>query len=117
MELTRELTMQETKLLEILLEKASLSFTWKEKLKVSNMDDGGMGGLFLFPNGKREHNTKFGKLVSELQFLDVDNTPVIASLYLDENDEPFELDIWKTNFEKLISLDIDLSSLDDNVNL
>ena len=39
--------------------------------------------------------------VSECQFKDIDGVPVIASLYLDKDNELFELDIWKVDFSKL----------------
>jgi hypothetical protein len=104
MELIRKLTSKEEKLLESLIKKASLSFSfnWKERLKVSPMKDGGMGGLVLFPDGKKTDRLKFGEMVSDFQFFDSDGVLVIASLYLDSNGNLFELDIWKTDCSKLI---------------
>ena len=63
-----------------------------------------MGSLRLFPEGRATQKSIFGKQVSEYQFADSDGTQVIASLYVDQNGELFELDIWKTDFGKLICI-------------
>jgi len=47
------------------------------------------------------------KCVSEYQFNDVDGIIVIASLYVDNENDLFELDIWKTNYEPLKKLPYD----------
>lgn len=75
---------------------------WKLELLVRSMDDGGMGGLYLFPRGQIIEGRLFGTQISELQFADLDGVQVIASLYLDTNGDLFELDIWKTDFGKLL---------------
>ena len=66
------------------------------------MDDGEMGSLYLFPKGEITEGRVFGEQVSDFQFTDLDGIEVIASLNIDENGELFELDIWKTDFSKLI---------------
>ncbi len=69
------------------------------------MDDGGMGSLRLFLKPVTEHDDRvFGRALSEVDFEDEDGIKVIATLYLDKNDELFELDMWKTNYAKLICL-------------
>lgn len=40
----------------------------------------------------------------ETQFTDIDGVEVIASLNVDVDGVLFELDIWKTNFEKLVKI-------------
>lgn len=106
MELNRKPTIQEEKLLDLLVAKATVSFpeNWKENLLVCPMNDGGMGSLYLFPHGITNRKRKMGKQVSEIQFADQDGIEVIASLNVDEVGELFELDIWKTDFNKLIKL-------------
>lgn len=106
MELNRKPTVQEFKLIEYLIEKASinLSSNWKDKLIVQSMDDGQMGSLRLYPDGNILKKRIFGKCASEYQFDDVDGIIVIASLYVDNENELFELDIWKTNYESLKKL-------------
>ena len=68
------------------------------------MDDGEMGSLYLFPQGKINESRKLGRQISEFQFTDIDGVEVIASLNVDVDGVLFELDIWKTNFEKLVKL-------------
>lgn len=68
------------------------------------MNDGGMGSLYLFPNGVIIEKRSFGKCVSTCQFTDKDGVEVIASLNVDKNGELFELDIWKTDYSPLISI-------------
>ncbi len=69
--------------------------------KVSEMQDGGMGSL-LFSPGTTEVRT-LGLSIAEAEFLDVDGAAVSVVLNLDKNDKLFELDVWKYNFEPLIS--------------
>ena len=84
--------------------KGKVSAHWEESLMVSNMDDGGMGSLLIYPEGKIVDGRLFGRVLHEVEFKDADNIPVVASINLDQNDELFELDIWKVNFDALIRL-------------
>lgn len=106
MELNRKPTFQEERLIEILLQKSFLEIPkdWKEGLMVRSMDDGMMGSLYLYPRGKIITGRKFGRQISDFQFTDVDGIEVIASLNVDSDGNLFELDIWKTDFGKLIEL-------------
>ena len=107
MESNRKLTAQEENLLSILVKRSSviLPTDWKEGLLVRSMNDDGMGSLYLFPKGEiKEDDRSFGESVSEFQFTDQDGIEVIASLNLDNNGDLFELDIWKTDFSKVIRL-------------
>lgn len=63
-------------------------------LRVSDMDDGGMGSL-LFDTTKPDR--RFGQALSEGWFMDVDGFPLLVAIYLDEEDEIFELDSWKVD--------------------
>lgn len=109
MELNRKPTVQELKLIELLVEKASinLSSNWKDELTVQNMDDGQMGSLRLYTDGDIIKKRFFDKCVSEYQFNDLDGIIVIASLYIDNENKLFELDIWKTNYAPLKKLPFD----------
>lgn len=109
MELNRKPTVQELKLIELLVEKASINLSpnWKNKLIVQSMDDGQMGSLQLYPDGDITKKRFFDKCVSEYQFNDTDGIVVIASLYVDNENKLFELDIWKTNYEPLNELPFD----------
>jgi len=104
MELNRKPTLQEEKLIDLLIKKSSwvIPGDWKKWLMVRPMNDGMMGSLYLFPLGKIIAGRKFGKQISDFQFKDVDGVEVIASLNIDSDGNLFELDIWKTDFGKLI---------------
>lgn len=95
MESNRKPTLQEERLIEILLRKSSLEIPedWKEGLLVRPMDDGMMGSLYLYPKGKNITGRKFGKRISDFQFTDVDGVEIIASLNLDSDGDLLELDI------------------------
>lgn len=79
-----------------------IPINWRDELLVRPMDDGGMGSLYILPKGISENNRIFGAQVSEIQFEDEDRILVIVSLNIDSNGHLFELDIWKTDFSKLI---------------
>ena len=101
------MTTQEGELMKELLTRANLNppFDWVNELLVSEMNDGNMGSLCLYPPGITENNQRlFGQQISEYIFKDTDNIDVIASLNLDKNGMLFELDIWKTNFNPTIKL-------------
>ena len=101
----RKPTDKEINLINFLIERSSFDFgnNWSMDLLVSDMNDGEMGSLILYPNGITEGNRIFGDQISDYQFTDSDEVVVIASLNIDTNGFLFELDIWKTNFEKLIN--------------
>jgi hypothetical protein len=80
------------------------------QMKVIDMDDGGMGSLRFIPEGDNPSGSMFGKRVSACQFTDSDGVEVIASLNVDNEGHLYELDVWKTNFEKLISIPKDANS-------
>ena len=70
------------------------------QLQVKDADDGGMGGLiFLSKNQDR----RLGKDIASYEFKDQDGVTVIATLSLDNFGDLYELDVWKTDFSKLIS--------------
>jgi hypothetical protein len=72
--------------------------SFSERL-VEDMSDGGMGSLRFVDAGHRVR--RFGKKIAEAKFTDEDGVPVSAVLNLDDNGEPFELDIWKVDFSPL----------------
>jgi hypothetical protein len=95
MELNRKPTLQEEKLIALLVKKSSwvIPGDWKEGLMVRSMNDRMMGSLYLFPQGKTIARRKFGKQISDFQFTDVDGIEVIASLNVNGDGDLFELDI------------------------
>ncbi len=105
MQSSRIPTSQEKQLIKHLVEQSTsfINEDWEKGLLVCSMNDGTMGSLYLFPRGKITGNRKFGKQVSEYKFTDMDGVDVVTSLNVDSDGNLFELDIWKTNFDKLIS--------------
>ena len=86
-------TKQEEQLIELLVHKSSLEMSedWKNGLLVRPMDDGEMGSLYLFPQGKINESRKLGRQISEFQFTDIDGVEVIASLNVDVDGVQIEL--------------------------
>ncbi len=60
---SRKITLQEEKLLELLIQKSNvkISENWKEDLLVSPMNDDNMGSLILYPKGEIIENRIFGE--------------------------------------------------------
>jgi hypothetical protein len=104
--LNRRPTIQEERLIKFLIKKSFVTIpeNWEKGLMVRPMNDGMMGSLYLFPQGKIVEGRKFGKQISDFQFTDIDGVEVIASLNVDSDGNLFELDIWKTDFGKLIRI-------------
>jgi hypothetical protein len=105
----RNPTQDELKLIEFLVSRCmelALQANWRERLVVSEMADGGMGGLTLFPDGVPCDKRLLGKQASECQFLDQDCVSVVATLNLDNHGKLFELDIWKVDFSRLIRIPV-----------
>lgn len=90
--------------------KASLNMSegWERSLTVSCLNDGGMGSMKLYMSlpPKEIISTIF---VSECSFKDSDGIDVLASLYLDQDHEICEVDIWKADFSPLIRISSDIS--------
>ena len=77
---------------------------WLEGLVVRSLDDGGMGSLELAPQGTSCCERRFGRKAAEYQFADADGVEVMVTLNLDQDDRPFELDVWRTDFGPLIRI-------------
>lgn len=103
----RKLKNLEIILLKKLLSKSNLTLSYNldNDLLVSDMQDGGMGSLLLYPPDVKENKARvFGCQISECTFKDKDNVDVIVSLNLDEEGNLYELDIWKTDYNPIIQL-------------
>lgn len=74
-----------------------LTTDWVGRVRVAEMDDGEMGSLRLFDHESPPGERRFGREAAIHEYSDTDGVLVIASLYLDENGRPFELDMWKTD--------------------
>lgn len=65
---------------------------------VTEMADGGMGSLKFEGNNERKYQTG----LIGAKYIDKDEVAVFITLNLNDRNELFELDIWKTDFSKLI---------------
>ena len=100
---SRSLKNDERRLLEALFAASTrLASQNSDSLRVETLDDGGMGSVRLIPEGPLAEDRSFGSAVSECRFTDSDGVEVFATLYLDRQDRPFELNIWKTDFAPLV---------------
>jgi len=102
----RRPTIAELALIIFLMKKAAVDIPadWQERLWVIPMDDGGMGSLILLPDGTTKRRTEFGRQASEHLFKDADGVDVLATLNIDTEGEPFELDMWKMDYSALVEL-------------
>ena len=110
----RRLTDSEKRLTKRLLSKApdvQVPSRWLDDVMVEALPDGGMGSLRFCSGAGIAGDRKFGREAAELQFWDADGVVVLASLYLDARGEPFELDIWKTDFSPLVRIPDDISDV------
>ena len=95
----RKPTPEEFIILSFLFEKAHIKYEL-DKLLVESMEDGGMGSLRLFPDGQVPEY-EFGCNIAECWFKDSDNVPASGALYLNPDNIPLELDMWKVDFSPL----------------
>ena len=68
---------------------------------VTVMSDGGMGSIQF--ETMSTNIRKLGTVISEAEFVDTDGTLVSITLNLDQDDNLFELDVWKVDFKPLNS--------------
>ena len=102
---TRKLASDERKLLEALLAASPRVASEKtDTLLAETLDDGGMGSLRLIPEGVSTNDRSFGSAVSECRFSDSDGVEVLATLYLDRDHRPFEMNVWKIDFAPLVRI-------------
>ncbi|WP_425478678.1 DUF6984 family protein [Luteimonas marina] len=70
-----------------------------DALIVRPMSDGGMGSLAIVPF---DSSRRFGSSPAECHFYDLDGIPVSAALNLDQDGKPFEIDVWRVDFEPTV---------------
>ena len=101
----RPLTSNEVNLLKILLANKKPQY---DSLKTSftdsviSLDDEGMGSIS-FLNEHNEKNNLEIIAISEYQFNDKDDVPVLATLYSYSDGRLYELDIWKVDFSPVLA--------------
>ena len=98
----RKIKPEELTLLKCLLKAHIDDFPTLSELLVVDKDDGGMGSLLIVDTNREGFNNRiYGSTYCQKQFLDDDGVKVLVSLELDDKGSLFELDIWKTNFDRL----------------
>ena len=99
----RKPTLKEMKLIKLLINISGLTFPdWEKNLIVCEMNDDKMGSLLLMTDIQTNNSLRiFGKQISDYQYVDSDGVDVIVSLNIDNNNQLYELDIWKTDFSPL----------------
>ena len=70
-------------------------------IKVENIGDESSGRL-RFESAKPHR--RLGVVAAKVQYQDEDGIPVLASLYLDEDGELYELDNWKVDSSQLMRI-------------
>ncbi len=96
----RHLTNQEKDFLKYMIKDKNF-LAYVSKLFVEEMNDCGMRSLkFISSN----NNRMLGDKLAELEFPDADGVSVIATFNLDNYGDPYELDMWKTDFSPLLAL-------------
>lgn len=99
----RPLCQKERSLLKHLMKMAGMlppSERWVDEVVVKDLDDGGMGSYVIVEPPR----CGIPRLRSDAEFTDSDGTKVLASLYVDSNDVPCEVGMWKVDFSPLVSL-------------
>ena len=105
----RKINATERSILEHLIKKSSLQLPneWYQNLSVQPMDDGGMGSFLIFQDASEiGAKRKFGKQVSEFEFVDDDGVLVLVSLNIDSQNQPFEVDVWKTDYSPVLNFKV-----------
>jgi len=102
LKMERDLNKKEYELLKYLLDSVKNNKFIIDNLKVIDMEDGGMGSLYIVSLENRESRI-MEKSIVEKQFYDVDGVPISVSVNIDTNEELFELDIWKADFNPVIN--------------
>lgn len=100
----RTLTAEERSLLLYLMRKGGLqrpTDAWLDELRVEDLQgDGVRSGFVLIKDADRD----LENLLSDVDFTDVDGMHVLASLFVDRNYSPYEVEIWKVDDTPLLVL-------------
>ena len=102
----RKPSREELQLLEFMLNKAHIKVLykpWKNRVLVVPMQDGGMGSLRWCLTGVPYEQSPPLHFAVDHEFLDTDKVPVLVTLYIDNRQQVFELDVWKADFSPLVA--------------
>lgn len=99
----RKMSAAELELISYLIKKSGYSKITSKNLSeiyVEDQKDGEMGSLIFISKNKER---KIGRDLGNIEFNDADGVKVIVNLVLDNHEDLYELDIWKTDFSPLLS--------------
>lgn len=95
--------MHEKELLLCLLNEAKLPITISiDDIMVEVMNDGDMGSLYIVYPNKQRPTRRMKECIAEKEFFDSDNIPISVTLNVDDDDDLFEIDIWKVDSSPVI---------------
>jgi hypothetical protein len=98
MNITRKIRENERELIIFLLEKLNLDLVdYPINEDVFEYEGGKMGSISM-SNNPDDYE---GDLI-QVEYIDVDEIPVVITLTKDKNNQLLDLDFWKTDFSKLI---------------
>jgi len=103
MEVKRDLKIEEYLLIENMLKELEEYDFNLNDLKVIDMLDGNMGSLYIVNPRKTRGERKMNKAIIEKQFYDVDDVPISVCINIDTDENLFELDIWRVDFNPIIN--------------
>ena len=93
----RNIREEERELIEYLISEAQVNRSFSINSKVYEYEGGVMGSISLGSD-----DAKYAKDLIQCKYIDVDNTAVIITLTLDEENNLLDLDFWKEDFSRLI---------------
>ena len=86
---------------------ASVPKNWLDSLKVFPFEDGGMGSYYFL-------ESSYTSIASDVLFKDQDGIVVLATLYVNAENEPCEVDVWKMNYTPLVQIPYVIKDLRQN---
>lgn len=99
MKCPREIKNEERQIVEFLLGNLELPVReLKIPSQVLPLNDGQMRSISFDLMG----NKKFGRDLIQGEYIDIDNVVILITLTVDVDNELFELEFWKTDFDRLI---------------
>lgn len=102
---SRRPTPDQIRLLRALLKRADqhdIDEAWLDQVRVQQMDDGGMGSFRIHVEDNSTAQRTLGRVAAELEFKDADGAVVLVSLNTDSKGAPFEVDVWRTDFNPVV---------------
>lgn len=103
---SRKLTVKEVEIIEYLAQKAgySLAPNWAESVVAYPLTNDAIGAIGIVANNAKNYVSQRCHLIADCQFYDDDKVGVLVSLYVDLEKNLYELDFWKFDFSKILTI-------------